>query len=623
MIAFFIPVVKDLELISSITLVGLAVTMAFLLPDNQGRLGREALRIKQLALIAGSVWVVTTLGSMFLVMANILDIPIVDSMRLHMMNIFIHETSVGKSFLITILASLFATVLIWRGQKIGGVFGALISSFIALIAPVFQSHSNSSGYHGLAIGSLLFHILAISLWAGGVLGLIVINPSMRAFSITRFSSLALWCSLIVAASGVLNAWTRLNYLNAWGSLYAILVLLKVLLMSILIGIGARHRRYIAAKIGGSIEGGKAIFQLLTAELMIMVIAICIGGWMTTTQPPSKNQVLPPSSALIVTGIPDPGHPTLSKLFLLYNPDGAMLGLLILVTALYIRGILLLQRRGDKWPVGRTVSFIIGVALTDYATSGGLGIYAHFAFSYHMIAHMVIGMIAPIAFVLSAPLTLALRTLPISRNPHDQENERGVRSFLLTIMHSRYVRAITYPLVALAIFDGSLFVLYMTPIFGHLMASHSGHLFMNLHFLLAGILFFHVIVGVDPNPHKAPYIARIVMLFAAMSIHALFSIALMSATTPIDSGYFASLHLTWITNLLSDQHLGGAIGWAMGEVPILIALIATFIQWVRDDSRETRRIDRAAERAAAMGEDDDLAKYNKYLAELNLKDSENG
>ena len=69
------------------------------------------------------------------------------------------------------------------------------------------------------------------------------------------------------------------------------------------------------------------------------------------------------------------------------------------------------------------------------------------------------------------------------------------------------------------------------------------------------------------------------------------------------------------NLLEDQYKGGAIGWAMGEIPILIALTAAFIQWMREDRKETERIDRKAARASAMGESDDLAKYNQYLAEL--------
>ena len=229
--------------------------------------------------------------------------------------------------------------------------------------------------------------------------------------------------------------------------------------------------------------------------------------------------------------------------------------------------------------------------------------------------MILGMIAPIGFILSAPITLALRTLPQGRS----DDERGIRGQLVALLNSRYMKVLTNPIVALAIFDGSLFLLYMTPLFGGLMQNHAGHLFMNIHFLLAGALFFHVIVGIDPNPQKVPHIVRIIILFAAMSIHAFFSIALLSATTLLDGGYFASLHRPWLSDLLVDQHTGGAVGWAMGEIPILIALVATFIQWVREDKKETKRIDRAEDRAAAMGADDELAKYNKYLAELAQRD----
>ena len=107
----------------------------------------------------------------------------------------------------------------------------------------------------------------------------------------------------------------------------------------------------------------------------------------------------------------------------------------------------------------------------------------------------------------------------------------------------------------------------------------------------------------------------------MSIHAFFSVALLSTSSLLDGGYFSSLHRPWNLNLLSDQHTGGALGWAMGEIPILLALIATFIQWMRDDSREAKRLDRASDRATAMGEDDELAKYNRYLARLAKNDEE--
>ena len=225
------------------------------------------------------------------------------------------------------------------------------------------------------------------------------------------------------------------------------------------------------------------------------------------------------------------------------------------------------------------------------------------------------MIAPIGFVLSAPITLAMRALPAGRT----NLERGLRGSLISIIHSRYSIIMTNPVTALIIFDGSLFGLYLTPLFGSLMRSHSGHLFMDIHFVLAGYLFFYVIIGVDVNPRKIPHIVRIIVLFAAMSIHAFFSITLLSTSSLVDGGYFALLHRPWNFNLLTDQHTGGAIGWAMGEIPILLALVATFIQWIREDKRETKRIDRAADRASAMGEDDELAQYNRYLSELNQRE----
>jgi putative copper resistance protein D len=62
---------------------------------------------------------------------------------------------------------------------------------------------------------------------------------------------------------------------------------------------------------------------------------------------------------------------------------------------------------------------------------------------------------------------------------------------------------------------------------------------------------------------------------------------------------------------------------MGEVPIILALIATFIQWMRDDSREAKRIDRNEARMAAMGEPDELAQYNNYLNKLQQRSQREG
>jgi len=607
-----LSITKGLYLLAAITAFGLLMAIAFFIREEKGRLTVEGLRVKKLAHLATLVTLVTIIGVIMTELANVLGGSLLDAFDSTTLQSFLSQTAIGRDYLVQLFAALSVMLFIGRAKKVGAIYWALAFSLVGLLAPIFQSHASGAGNHGTAIGSLLFHVLFISLWVGGVIGLIVISPAERAASLPRFSSLALWCAVTVAISGVANAWTRLNFLSGWASLYGVLIVLKLLLMMILIGFGAIHRKNLVAR-GRTAKS----YSLLINEALIMVITVAIGAWLSTTQPPVNpslaNSAVDP--VVSITGIAMPQEPTLWRIFSAYVPDGTFLGLLLLATALYIRGVVTLARRGDKWPVGRTIAFAMGISFADFATSGGIGVYSHFAFSYHMIAHMTLGMIAPIGFVLSAPITLALRALPAGRT----DLERGFRGSLISIIHSRYSVFITNPVTALIIFDGSLFALYLTPLFGTLMRSHSGHLLMDIHFVLAGYLFFYVIIGVDVNPRKIPHIVRIIVLFAAMSIHAFFSITLLSTSTLVDGGYFALLHRPWNVNLLTDQHTGGAVGWAMGEIPILLALVATFIQWMREDKREARRIDRAADRASAMGEDDELAQYNRYLSELNNRE----
>jgi cytochrome c oxidase assembly factor CtaG len=480
------------------------------------------------------------------------------------------------------------------------------------VAPVFQSHSTSGGSHTLVIGSLIIHVVGLSLWVGGVLALAFLSQKDRAIAVPRFSQLALWAAIAVVISGAINAWARLNFSSAWNSTYAYIVIAKVIATIALVGLGYLHRKNLEKK--DSIDW-KSFAKLLTTEAIIMIVTVLMGSWLSSTGSPDRPGSEKYDAALSIVGISTPPKPNLSRIFWSYEPDALMIGILVILVALYVKGVMVLTKRGDKWPVGRTVSFSIGIAVIDFATSGGLGLYAHFSFSIHMIAHMLLGMVAPIFLVLGAPITLALRTLPQGRTAE----ERGVRGSLLAALHSKLGVFYTNPIVALLIFDGSLFGLYFTNLFADLMQNHIGHLIMNLHFLAAGFLFFFVIIGVDPNPRRIPHLVQMVVLFAAMSIHAFFSVALMSTTTLIDKGYFKSLQTPWLTDLLGDQKLGGSIGWSMGEIPILIALVATFINWLRDDTREAKRIDRNTARQAAMGQPDDLANYNQYLQELAQRD----
>ena len=574
----------------SVLVVGFLISLSFLLPERDGYLRESSASTKKFLILGSGLWVITSIGNLLATLANIFESDITEVLKLTIIRSFITQVTLGKLLAYQIVISLLVFVLSSRVKRNGGAFWLMLLALSGQLAPVFQSHSSSLGSHSLAIGSLVIHVTALTFWIGSVIALRLMVTEDQALAFPRVSTIALWSSFAVVLSGVVNAWTRLRISDSWFTTYGALIALKVVLtISIFI---------FASKVRKGID----LQWLLPFEIGLMSLILGIGSVLNRFTP---EETAPATFDRVreLTGISMPQPPTLSRVFFEYEANGLILGLLVFVTALYIRGVVALSHRGDKWPVGRTISFAIGISLLDYATSGGLGLYAHFSFQYHMIAHMVLSMIAPIAIILSAPITLALRTLPIGRD----KEERGIRGLLINFLHSKPTSIWTHPLVALAIFDGSLFALYFTPLFGNLMTGHFGHLIMDLHFIAAGLLFFHVIVGIDPNPRKVHHLVRVVILLAAMSIHAFFSIALMSANDLIDGGYYQLLDRPWSTDLLSDQKVGAAIGWAMGEIPIVAALIATFIQWMRSDAREAKRADK---RSAT-----DLAEYNAYLEKL--------
>ena len=603
---------KFLNLIGGFAVVGALLSMAFLVINKDGFLTTSGEKVRGFLKVSSTIWVVGAFGTVIFTLAQILGTTVSDALDLTVIRSFITQISLGKYLAFQALMAAFVLIFSFATKKIEFLIILLVLSIAGLVAPVFESHAASGGSHSLVIGSLVIHVIALALWVGGVIALGTLSAQDRPTAVPRFSQMALWSAIAVVASGTVNAWARLNFVDAWNSSYAFVVLGKIVATVILLWIGYLHRKTLSNKDSINWVG---FAKILTVEAVIMVVTVVMGTWLSTNSSPDRPGVQEFNPALAIVGVPTPPEPTLARVLFSYEPNALMIGLLTLLVALYIKGVVVLTKRGDKWPVGRTIAFALGIAATNFATSGGLGLYAQFSFSYHMMSHMVLGMIAPIGLVLGAPMTLALRTLPQGRN----SEERGVRGSLLAALHSKIGVIYTNPIVALAIFDGSLFALYFTDLFAVLMQSHVGHLFMSLHFLAAGFLFFFIIIGVDPNPRRVHHLVQIVILFAAMSIHAFFSVALMSTTTLIDDGFYASLQTPWLGDPLVDQKLGGSIGWAMGEIPILIALVATFINWMRDDSREAKRIDRNTARQAAMGEPDDLANYNQYLQELAQRD----
>jgi len=280
---------------------------------------------------------------------------------------------------------------------------------------------------------------------------------------------------------------------------------------------------------------------------------------------------------------------------------------LVLAALYVAGVVRLRRRGDDWSPGRTAAWLIGCLALVFVTGSGVRAYGSAMFSIHMVEHMALNMFIPVFLVLGTPITLALRAVPAAGPDHPP----GPREWLVRLLHSPVTRFIAHPVTAFVLFVGSLYAVYFTPLFDTLARYHWGHEFMSVHFLITGYLFYWGIIGVDAGPRRLPFIGRLGLLFAVMPFHAFFGIATMTTTSAIGGTFYRDVNLPWLSSIISDQHLGGAIAWGSSELPVLIAVIALVAQWAQQDRRTAARSDRHAEAAYA----DELDAYNAMLKEL--------
>jgi cytochrome c oxidase assembly factor CtaG len=261
--------------------------------------------------------------------------------------------------------------------------------------------------------------------------------------------------------------------------------------------------------------------------------------------------------------------------------------LLTVTALYLAGVGTLARRGDRWPVGRTLSFVgLGLGSAAVATMSGLGALDETYFSVHMVQHMVLTMISPVFLALGAPVTLALRTLP-----------RSPRRALLSLLHSRFAAVVVHPLIGWTLFVGSPFALYFSGWYDATLSSRLLHEMLHVHFLVVGCAFFFPLLGVDPIPNRTGYAFRILLVATTLPFHAFLGVAIMGSDRLIAESHYVGV---WgsVDRALADQTVGGSLLWASGDLVGLIFLGVLLFQWMRASEREAAREDRRLDRLEA-------------------------
>src|SRR5882762_5307742 len=128
----------------------------------------------------------------------------------------------------------------------------------------------------------------------------------------------------------------------------------------------------------------------------------------------SGRVSPVSPELFLASAGDVPPPlTVTRILTAWTVDPWLAAIIAVIGGVYLYGVSTLTRRGDKWPIGRTVAFVGGgLGTMAVATMSSLGTYDDTLISVHMIQHMILSMVTPVLLCLGAPVTLALRTLPV-------------------------------------------------------------------------------------------------------------------------------------------------------------------------------------------------------------------
>ena len=603
----FVQAVGEIAAVLSVG--GFLFATFFVPPQDNGVLDADGYRALRIGVVAAGVWAVCAALLVPLTVSDVSGQPLrdhLDPVQLWAVAGLVDTASAWRwtAFLALAVAVAGRAVLRWSWTPF-----LFAGSLLTLVPLGLTGHSSAGGAHDVGTNSLMIHLLAGALWAGGLLALLAhaLRGGEHAdVAARRFSAVAFWCFVAMGLSGVINAFIRMRLVDLFSTDYGWLVVAKIVALCVLGVIGWRQRRGPVAALQADPTARGVLILLATVEALIFGLTFGIAVGLGRTPPPPPL-VANPSPAEVAIGYDFAGPPTVARILLDWRFDLVFGTAAIVFAAVYLAGVIRLHRRGDAWPPGRTLAWLLGCAVLLFTTSSGLGRYMPAMFSMHMTAHMLLSMLIPVLLVLGAPVTLALRALPAA----GKGNPPGPREWLLDALHSKWSRFFTHPVVATIVFVAGFYGLYFGGIFDAAASSHGAHVLMNLHFLISGYLFYWVVIGVDPTPRPLPPVAKIGMVFASLPLHAFFGVVMMGMQQVLAEGFYRSLKLSWHTNLLGDQHLGGGIAWAAGEVPLVVVMIALLIQWSRSDRRTAKRLDRAAER----DDDADLAAYNAMLARL--------
>ncbi|MBF4613986.1 cytochrome c oxidase assembly protein [Curtobacterium sp. VKM Ac-1376] len=600
-VRFGLPIARlVVDLSAAATIGGLALATVGL-----SRSGPEWNRAIDVAAGASGVWTVSSAVATFCTFLSVAGSRIsIDEQFGQSMGVFLTGTELGLAWLVTVLVAAAVTVLCFAVRSRGMVALTAGVSMIGLIPLAQQGHAAGTASHDAAVTALGLHLVGAALWVGGLVMLVLLRgvlPVDRlAAVVARYSSIALGCFVLVAVSGVASAQIRIGALSNLFTPYGALVLVKIGAIVAMGVLGAVQRRRAIRALTTSPGRQRPFWALIVVELAVMGVAsgfaAALGRTATPVDQLALSKTTDPSPAELLTDDLLPHAPGAWGWLTQWNVDLFWVMAAVLLAATYAAGVLRLRRRGEHWPVRRSVAAAIAIVSLVVATSGSLHQYDRFLISANVGAHVLLGLVVPALVWAAAPVALVRAAV----HPRDDDST-GVREWTDIVVDHPSVRYLVQPFPAFLLAAAIWWTFYATDAVRWSVSDPTGRTVSDVVFLLVGLLamptLFTPIAAGQRRPTTAAALVRIagavVIAAGAVSL----GVAMRGPLGLLQASWFGAMGRTWGPDPVVDQSRAGLVLVAAG-VLLLVAVAGVVLVRLRYDGAASDSVE--SDRGAGIG-----------------------
>ena len=174
---------------------------------------------------------------------------------------------------------------------------ALAAGVAALLLPALAGHAGQKSPRGLSLPLDVFHLGAVAVWLGGLIGLVVLwlsvsragRSAVLAYVVPRFSAVAFCSVLLLIGTGTGQALLELPTLaSLWQTSYGQALLWKIgLLAAALVLAGVNLARTKPRLQAGDASAPLLLRRLVQGEIVFVVAALFAAAVLSSLAPPSS------------------------------------------------------------------------------------------------------------------------------------------------------------------------------------------------------------------------------------------------------------------------------------------------------------------------------------------------